>query len=66
MFRNNNGDVRNWFRNEGGGGRGGWFPLSRSSTLHKGFSNSGSKSRKISESGVSDIKGRRAGVVICW
>ena len=35
------------------------------STLHKGSRYSGSKSRKAADGGVSDIKGRSAGVVTC-
>ena len=36
------------------------------STLHKGSSDPGSKSRKAADGGVSDVKGRSAGVVTCW
>ena len=35
------------------------------STLHKGSRNSGSKSKKAVDGGVSDVKGRSARVVTC-
>ena len=59
------GGARNWLGDWGGDGGGGTL-LSGSSTFHKGSSNPGSKSRKVPESGVSDIKGRRAGMVVWW
>ena len=49
---------------DGGGERG--SSLEGRSTLHKGSRDSGSKSRKATDGGVSDIKGRSAGVVTCW
>ena len=36
------------------------------STLHKGSSDPGSKSKKATVRGVLDVKGRSAGVVTCW
>ena len=36
------------------------------STFHKGSSDPGSKSRKATDGGVSDVKGRSARVVTCW
>ena len=54
------GGVSNGGRNRGGG-RGSM--LEGRSTLHKGSSDPGSKSRKAADGGLSDIKGRSAGVV---
>ena len=45
-----------------GGGGGGSSKVGRS-TFHKGSSDPGSKSRKVADGGVSDVKGRSAGVV---
>ena len=47
------------------GGDGGGTEDGRS-TLHKGSSDPGSKSRKAADGGVSDVKGRSAGMVTCW
>ena len=47
-----------WDRGGGGGGL-----LEGRSTLHKGSSDPGSKSRKAADGGLSDVKGRSAGVV---
>ena len=57
------GGASNWGRDWG---RGGGVSLDGRSTLHKGSRDPGSKSRKAAEGGVSDVKGRNAGVVICW
>ena len=57
--------IRGWGRvTEDVGGRGGSAEDGRS-TLHKGSSDPGSKSRKAADGGVSDVKGRSAGVVTC-
>ena len=40
--------------------------LNGSSIFHKGSSDSDSKSRKVVESGIVDIKGRNARVVVWW
>ena len=56
------GGVSNWGW-DGGGGRG--SVEDGRSTLHKGSRDPGSKSRKAADGGVSDIKGRSAGVVTC-
>ena len=45
-------------------GRGG-IMLDRRSTFHKGSRDPGSKSSKVVNEGVSDVKGRSAGVVTC-
>ena len=52
--------MSDWCRDRGGGG--GSSKVGRS-TLHKGSSDPGSKSRKAADGGVSDVKGRSAGVV---
>ena len=54
------GGASNWFGDGSGGGRS--LKVGRS-TLHKGSSDPGSKSRKAADGGVSDVKGRSAGVV---
>ena len=56
------GGASKW-HGDGGGGRG--SSLKGRSTLHKGSRDSGSKSRKATDGGDSDIKGRSARVVTC-